>query len=292
MASASHFELVPVGGTLGVELRGIDLHVDLTDADIENLRSAMVEHKVIFLPDQHLNRDQHVAFGRRFGELEVFHATTESGQVDATNTHPELLSLRSEAGLIADMWHTDVTWTESPPLQSIVQMVKTPTKGGDTMWSNQIAAFAGLTAPMQELLLGLTAVHSGRPVGVPQQQAIHPVVRVHPDSGEPSLYVNRHFTSHIVELSPAESDALLPFLFTWSEQPQFACRYRWAEGTIAMWDNRATQHYVVNDFNEPRILERVTVVGDAPKPAGQTTWPAYKVEGISASASKALFRGQ
>jgi taurine dioxygenase len=287
----SDLRVTPIGGNLGAELAGIDLRSELTDDDIEAIRAAMVEHMVVFLPDQHLDRDGHVAFGRRFGELEVFHAQAESGQVDAAESHPELLSLRSEAGLIADVWHTDVTWTESPPLASIVQMVEMPAKGGDTMWSNQVSAFAGLTPPIRELLLGLTAVHTGAPLGLPDRRAVHPVVRAHPDTGEPCLYVNRQFTSHIVELSPAESDTLLPFLLDWCEQPQFTCRYHWTEGTVAMWDNRVTQHYVVNDFDEPRTLERVTVVGDHPEAAGEARWPAFASAGVAASASPAILRG-
>ncbi len=284
-------EISPVGGSLGAELGGVDLRSELSDADIETIRAALVEHKVVFMPGQHLDRDEHVAFARRFGELEVFHASTDSGQVDAEASHPELLSLRSEAGLIADVWHTDVTWSESPPLMSVVRMVETPPKGGDTMWSNQVAAFAGLTAPMQQLLLGLTAMHSGAGVGLPKRRAVHPVVRLHPDTGEPCLYVNRQFTSHIVELSPAESDALLPFLLQWCEQPQFTCRYQWTAGTVAIWDNRVTQHYVVNDFDEPRTLERATVIGDHPEPAGALRWPGYEVAGLSAAAGPALMRG-
>lgn len=285
-------EVTPIGGCLGAELRGVDLSGALTDADIDAIRSAMVEHQVVFLPGQHLDRDAHVAFARRFGELEVFHASAESGRIeDDGATHPELLSLRSESGQIADLWHTDVTWTESPPLQSIVQMVETPTHGGDTMWSNQVAAFAALAAPMRDMLLGLTAVHTGRSLGLAKRRAVHPVVRVHPDTGAPCLYVNRQFTQHIVELSPTESDALLAFLLPWCEQPQFTCRYRWTAGTVAMWDNRVTQHHVVNDFEGTRVLERATVKGDLPEPAGDTRWPAYEVAGVSAAASAALLRG-
>jgi taurine dioxygenase len=272
-------------------VRGIDLSADLADDEIGAIRRALLDHKVIFMPGQHLDRDQHVALGRRFGDLEFFHPSAESDEVDPDKTHPELLSLRSEEGLIADLWHTDVTWLDSPPVASLARMVLTPDHGGDTMWSNQALAYANLTAPMREMLLGLTAVHSAAAIGHPGRRATHPVVRTIPETGEPCLYVNRQFTSHIVELSPGESDALLPYLFAWSEQPRFTCRHHWSEGTVAMWDNRCTMHYVVNDFREPRILERVTVMGDDPQPAGDPNWPAYEISGISASAGAAIMRG-
>ena len=280
-------EPAPVAGALGAEIHGIAL-TDATEHDIETILAALHEHLVLFFPDQHLDRDAHVAFARRFGELEVFHPQVDDSGADA---HPELLVLESEQGLIADMWHTDVTWSPSPPVMSIVRMVRTPPSGGDTMWTNQEKAYASLSAPIRELLLGLTAVHTGRSLGRPRDRATHPVVRRHPVTGRPSLYVNRQFTSHIVELSPGESDSLLAYLYDWSEQPTFTCRRAWSAGTVAMWDNRNTQHYVVNDFTEPRVLERVTVVGDHPEPADDRTWPPYDPGGVSASAGPAILRG-
>jgi taurine dioxygenase len=113
-------------------------------------------------------------------------------------------------------------------------------------------------------------------------------VRVHPETGRASLFVNRQFTDRIVQLSRGESDALLAYLYSFSEQPQFNCRYSWTEGTIGIWDNRTTQHYVVNDFDGPRALTRVTILGDHPEPAGDTTrWPAYAPRGMSAANSVA-----
>jgi taurine dioxygenase len=125
--------------------------------------------------------------------------------------------------------------------------------------------------PLRELVEGLTAVHTASTFGHPEQHATHPVVRTHPDTGRRSLFVNRTFTSHIPELRRTESDALLAYLFTWSEQPAFQCRYRWAEGTIGIWDNRCTQHYAVPDYEGRRRIERVTVIGDVPQ-GGTARW--------------------
>ncbi|GJM37148.1 MAG: taurine dioxygenase [Acidimicrobiales bacterium] len=289
MTDATALDITPTAGALGAIVRGLDLHADVSDADIAAIQRALLDYKVIFLPDQHLDRDQHVALGRRFGDLESFHPSDEDID-DPDKTHPEVLSLRSEQGLIADLWHTDVTWSETPPVASLVRMELTPDHGGDTIWSNQAAAFAALSAPMREMLLGLTAVHTGRPLGHPNLRATHPVVRAHPETGEACLYVNRQFTKYIAELSPGEGDALLTYLFNWCEQPQFTYRHQWSKGTVAMWDNRCTMHYVVNDFVGPRILERVTITGDDPQPAGDVRWPAYKVTGVSASAGPTLMR--
>jgi len=280
-------DTIRIGGTLGAEVHGVDLTGPVDDATGKAIDDALLEHKVLFFPGQHLDRDQHVAFGRRFGELEVFHP---QARVDGEDTHPEILSLRSDKGLIADVWHTDVTWMPSPPVASIVNMVQTPNHGGDTLWSNQEAAYAALTAPMKELLSGLTACNSGRIIGRGDAKADHPVVRRHPVTGTPGLYVNRQFTTHIVELSPQESDALLPMLFAWCEQPRFHVRYHWSAGTVAVWDNRCTMHHVANDFDGTRVLERVTVLGDEPEPAAELRWEAYDYGHLSAAAGDAIWR--
>jgi taurine dioxygenase len=156
-------------------------------------------------------------------------------------------------------------------------MVMNPPRGGDTIFTNQYLAYEMLSDPMRDLLDGLTAVHSAAPFGHPEQNVTHPVVRTHPDTGRRSLFVNRTFTSHVVELQRSESDALLEYLYTWSEQPRFQCRYAWSEGTIGIWDNRCTQHYAVPDYDERRIIERVTVIGDTPF-GGTARWQPYTRE--------------
>ena len=269
-----------IAGALGAEIRGLDL-ADLDDAGFEELRSLLHEHLVVFLPGQHLSPDDHRALGYRFGEVEIHPFIQKLDEA-----HPEIVLLESDHGYIADVWHTDVTFNDSPPMYSILNMQVAPEAGGDTMWSNQAAVYEGLSAPMQELLLGLTAIHHAEVFGHPEQQAEHPVVRRHPVTDRPSLFVNRQFTKRIVQLSPGESEALLSYLYAFSEQPQFNCRYSWTPGTIAIWDNRATQHYVVNDFSGTRVISRVTVLGDDPQPAGDTSrWPAFSYDRFSAANS-------
>jgi taurine dioxygenase len=277
--SAQHVRVQPVAGALGAEVHGLDLAA-LDEASYQQLRGALRDHLVVFVPDQNLSPDDHRALGERFGELEVHPFLPKLDEA-----HPEICVLRSEQGLIADVWHTDVTFADSPPQFSILNMHDCPPVGGDTMWTNQALVFESLSAPIQQLLLGLTAVHTAAVFGHPEQQAEHPVVRRHPETGRPSLFVNRQFTARIPQLSKGESDALLQYLWTFSEQPQFTCRYTWTPGAIGIWDNRITQHYVVNDFEGPRVISRVTILGDDPQPAGNpTTWSAYVPKGISASA--------
>lgn len=161
-----------------------------------------------------------------------------------------------------------------PSVMSILNMVRCPAVGGDTMWANLEKAHDALSAPLQELCAGLTALHDATPHGRPEAMAVHPVVRVHPDTGRKSLYVNEHFTRRLVELSHVESTALLQLLTAWVHQERFTVRYRWREGTIAMWDNRCTQHFVLDDFEGERIIQRVTIMGDEPT-GGPARWQPY-----------------
>ena len=161
-----------------------------------------------------------------------------------------------------------------PSVMSILNMVRCPAVGGDTMWANLEKAHDALSAPLQELCAGLTALHDATPHGRPEAMAVHPVVRVHPDTGRKSLYVNEHFTRRLVELSHVESTALLQLLTAWVHQERFTVRYRWREGTIAMWDNRCTQHFVLDDFEGERIIQRVTIMGDEPT-GGPARWEPY-----------------
>ena len=150
-----------------------------------------------------------------------------------------------------------------------------PEIGGDTLWANAYRAYDELSAPMRALCDGLTALHDASSHLVPEKMHIHPVVRVHPETGRRSLFVNEHFTRRIVELSDAESTMLLTYLSQWIHQPRFTVRYRWSAGTVAMWDNRCTQHHVLNDFVGERVVQRVTVMGDDPQAAEPSPWEPY-----------------
>ncbi len=247
-----------IAGALGAELRGLDLKT--IDADgARRVERLLWEHQVLIFPDQHPSIPQHVAFGEHFGELEG-HPHLTNPDLD----HDKVFELAASHGGIADEWHTDLTFRSEPALYSILHMKKCPPVGGDTMWANLYQAFDELSPPLRDLCEGLSALHNAEPHGKPEVMTVHPVVRVHPETGRKVLYVNEHFTRRILELSAAESDLLLGHLTRWLTSPRFTMRYRWTEGTLAMWDNRCTQHFVLNDFTGERIIQRVTVMGDKP----------------------------
>ena len=258
-----------LSAALGAEVTGIRL-AEAGPDDIAELKRLLSEHMVLFFPGQHLNAASHVAFGRNFGHLEGHPNLKDRNAVE----HPEIFRLAASEGGIADEWHTDLTFLESPSLMSILNMKTCPDVGGDTMWSNLCAAYEGLSAPMQDLLDGLTALHDALPHNRPDRMTIHPVIRVDPDTGRKALYVSEHFTRRIVEMNAQESDLLLGYLTNHVKQPAFTVRYNWTAGTIGMWDNRFTQHYVVNDFVGERVIERVTVMGDKVQ-GNQPRWPAF-----------------
>jgi taurine dioxygenase len=259
-----------LSGSLGAEVRGIRLTA-AGPAEAEMIRSLLLEHLVLFFPEQHLTPDEHIAFGRLFGKLEAHPNLSFSSE------RPEFFELRAAGGqgAVADEWHSDLTCQSEPSVIAVLHMVECPPVGGDTMWANMYKAYEQLSPPMKELCEGLTALHDAHAHGQPEKTAIHPVVRVHPETGRRSLFVNEHFTRRIVELSHQESDVLLAFLTGWATRPQFTVRYHWTKGTVAMWDNRCTQHYVLNDFEGERVIQRVTVMGDQPAAAAPTRWQPF-----------------
>jgi taurine dioxygenase len=267
-----------LSGSLGAEIRGIALS-EAGPGDVDALRDLLTEHLVLFFPDQHLTPDQHIAFGRLFGELEA-HPNLPLGA-----ERPEFFELHATggAGAIADEWHSDLTCQAQPSLLAILQMRKCPAVGGDTLWANMYKAYDELSEPMKALCDGLTALHDASPHHKPEVKAIHPVVRVHPVTGRKSLFVNEHFTRRIVEMSHDESEMLLRHLTRWASSTRFTVRYHWTEGTVAMWDNRCTQHHVLNDFEGERVIQRVTVMGDEPEAAAPPRWEPFTKEFSAAS---------
>ena len=266
----SSYDVRPVSGSLGAEVRGLELAAATPD-DAEVIHRLLMEHLVLFFPDQHPSPDDHLAFGRLFGELE------SHPNLDLERERPEFFELRATdgAGGVADEWHSDITFEPEPSKFAILHMKTCPDVGGDTLWANAYKAYEELSAPMRALCDGLTALHDASPHLVPDKMHIHPVVRVHPETGRRSLFVNEHFTRRIVELSDAESTMLLTYLTQWIHQPRFTVRYRWSAGTVAMWDNRCTQHHVLNDFVGERVIQRVTVMGDDPQPAMPSPWEPF-----------------
>jgi taurine dioxygenase len=269
-------EVERLAGALGAEVHGIDLTRPLEPATKQALHDAWMQHQVLFFRDQALTVDQHKAFARNFGELHVHPVLQQM----ADQGHPEIVVLESDARrpIVADRWHSDVTFEKCPPLGSILRAVAVPAAGGDTMWASMYAAYEALSDKMQGLLSGLTAFHDGggfraiakddaqRQDLEARQNAVHPVVRTHPVTGRKALFVNSVFTKGIVGMKPAESRALLGFLYEHVSTPDFSCRFRWRKDSIAMWDNRCTQHRVLADaLPEYRRMERVTLIGDAPR---------------------------
>ena len=259
----------PLAAALGAEVSGVSL-VDADDDLVAGVEALLLEHKVLFFPGQHLSVDDHLAFAARFGPLEA-HPNLKNPSLD----HPQIFELRASAGGIADEWHTDLTFLSSPSVMSVLNMVTCPEVGGDTMWTNLCLAYDALSAPMRELCDGLTALHDAHPHDRADAMAIHPVVRVHPVTGAKVLYVNQHFTRRIVEMSHQESEALLGLLTSWVTQPQFTVRYAWTPGTIGVWDNRCTQHSVLNDFQGERVIQRATVMGDQVDGVAPPRWDPW-----------------
>ncbi|MFU8816249.1 MAG: TauD/TfdA dioxygenase family protein [Pseudomonadales bacterium] len=217
-----------LAGALGAEILGPNL-AELDESGFAAIKALLLDHLVLFFPQQHLQVDDHVAFGRRFGPLEA-HPNLKNPYTQ----HPELFELAATHGGVADEWHTDLTFRPDPALLSVLQMKKVAPVGGDTQWTSLYAAYDELSQPMKELCEGLTALHDALPHNHPEQMTIHPVVRVHPETGRRALYVNEHFTRRLVELNASESDALLGHLTRWVSNPRFTVRYRWTEGTIAI----------------------------------------------------------
>ena len=272
---AERLEVRRLASALGAEVRDLDLgSVDAAGArEIEQLLYA---HQVLFFPEQTLSQDQHRSLGEHFGRIEG-HPHIEN----PTLRDERILELVASRGGVADEWHSDLTFLPEPALISILQMVRCPAIGGDTLWSNAYLAYEQLSAPLRELCEGLTALHNAEPHGRPEVMTVHPMVRVHPETGRKALFVNEHFTRRIVELSAPESALLLGYLARWMASPRFTVRYVWRAGTVAMWDNRCTQHFVLNDFEGERVIQRVTVMGDRPEGAAPRWKPYVRSTGKS-----------
>ena len=269
-----------LGPSFGAEVIGLDLRV-LDDERVVAVREALVAHKVLFFRGQDLSDADQVELGRRLGEPTVGHPVASSATVD----HPEIYDIDSTDPefSFSDVWHTDVTFMEKPPLGSILRAVRLPSYGGDTSWVDSQLAYESLSAPVQRLADQLTAVHDGnREWGAYLRRhgnrgnvwdgeqvtelapVEHPVVRVHPESGRKGLFVNPGFTSHVVGVSDAESRAILDLLFAHLTRPEHTIRHRWRAGDVGIWDNRSTSHYANRDYTEVRTMRRVTLAGDRP----------------------------
>ena len=264
----------PIASSLGAEVSGVDLCKPIDEPTLGEINHAWMEHLVLFFRDQPLERDQHLALGHRFGELHIHPVLQQL----ADQGYPEIVVLESdsERPYVAAGWHSDVTFEHQPPMGSILHAVEVPGVGGDTMWANMYAAYDALSEPMQRMLGGLRAVHSGtffrRQATSLQaerlaenEQTTHPAVRTHPVTGNKALFVNSGFTQRIEGMKPKESRALLSFLFDHLSSQEFTCHFHWSKHAVAMWDNRSTQHRVIADnLAAHRRMERVTLGGETP----------------------------
>jgi alpha-ketoglutarate-dependent taurine dioxygenase len=286
MTISTTIDVRPQSGHIGAEIHGVDLSQPLDPAVVAEIRQTLLQWKVVFFRDQHLTQEQHIAFGRQFGEVTPAHPTLPA----AFPEHPEILLLDNQAYAAAEgtgkgpsienRWHTDVTFVPNPPMGSILRGLVVPAYGGDTQWTNLVTAYETLSEPLQRLCDELHAVHHNfLPIGRGEMPAklkeqfqskdirsVHPVVRVHPETGEKALFVNPNFTSHVQELSRKEGAHLLAMLYEHIASPTFTCRFRWEAGSIAFWDNRATCHLVPTDVppGMRRSMQRITVAGDLP----------------------------
>ena len=278
-----HLKIEKLAPACGAIVTGVNL-AKLDDTTFDRIQEAWYEHIALFFPDQHdMVPEAHREVALRFGDLEIHpHAEKYSSEL------PEVCVLHSERGGRADVWHADVTYTDSPPVAVMVRFVQGPSVGGDTLWSNQYLAYESLSDPIRELLDGVTALHMSTIDAELSRE--FPAVRIHPVTGRKALYVNRLFTRALVQLLPEESEALLQHLFTWSEKPEFTCRWRWSPGDMALWDNRCVLHRAINDYDDARILHRTMILGDPPM--GSTPRWDKPVPTIQASSVGYAYRGK
>ncbi len=283
-------KVTPLSRHIGAEIGEVDIASGLTDRQFEEIHRAFVEHSVIFFRDQNISPDQHIAFAERWGTINVnrFFQPVES--------HPIIAEVRKEPDQnsnIGSSWHTDHTYDQIPAMGSILYAREVPSLGGDTIFSSMYAAYEDLSAGLKQTLRGMRAEHSSRHAfghtaysdldkkdikdingrlgnaEAATQDATHPVIIKHPLSGKPSLYVNGDFTIKFEGWSKLESQPLLDYLYQHAQQNEFTYRFSWRRGSMAVWDNRATHHCALNDYQgEFRLMHRITIEGEELLAAG------------------------
>ncbi len=305
-------DVAPLTLHIGAEISGVDLQQPLTPSARREIRAALLQWKVIFFRDQNLDHAGQVALARQLGEPTIGHAVF--GHVDG---YPEVYSVAKNRTANSHRterlttpwagWHTDITAAINPPMASILRGVTIPPQGGDTMWTNLAVAYEALSAPMKAFVEGLRGIHAFAPpagaasIGTYEDsvknrtlKSEHPLVTVHPETGERVLYLSPSFLKSIVGLSPRESQRMLELLWEHIVRPEFTLRFKWNAGDIAIWDNRATSHLAPTDIfatDHDRQLYRVTLVGEVPK--GVDGQPSVSLEGapILSAAEELANRG-
>jgi taurine dioxygenase len=275
-------QALPLTPALGAEIHGIDIAAGIDDEQFAELRQAFVDFGVIFLRDQDITPEQHIAFAERWGKINV------NRFFRAVDDYPLIAEVRKEAeqkSNIGSSWHTDHSYDQCPAMGSILYAREVPSVGGDTMFASMYAACDALSDGLRKMLSGMRAVHSSRHAfgegayvgadlddiggrlgntAAATQDALHPVIIRHPLSGRPALYVNGDFTVSFEGWTREESQPLLDYLYAHARQNEFTCRFRWRKGSMAIWDNRATHHCALNDYQgERRLMHRITIEGEA-----------------------------
>ncbi|MFF3455097.1 TauD/TfdA dioxygenase family protein [Streptomyces sp. NPDC002730] len=273
--TSTGFDIRRIGGRIGAEILGVDLSTDLDPAIVTEISAALVEHKALFFRGQQLDDAAQIRFASLFGELTTAHPT-----VPSVEGQPHILPVDGDEGIRANQWHTDVTFLRTPPKASTLRSLVVPPYGGNTLIANSVAAYQDLPDALRELADRLWAVHTNaydyaepksekaaehrRRFVSTRYRTEHPVVRVHPESGERGLFIGG-FAQSLVGLSPSESRDILRILQSYVTRPENVVRWTWAPGDLVLFDNRSTQHYAPDDYGDlPRLLHRVTVAGDVP----------------------------
>lgn len=276
----SQIEVRPIAGSIGAEIHNVDVSQELDEATIHDIRTALLDHCVIFFRDQKLEPERHKAFTRRFGKIFI-HPNYKGMQAD-----PEIITITREPGdkkIVGEEWHADTTMMPEPPMGAILYGVEVPPYGGDTLFANQAQAYEALSEGMKKMLAGVKAVHSDRKVAGPaanknafratkvredadwrETVSVHPVVVTHPETGRKQLYVNASYTMGFEGMTEAESRPLLDYLLEHGHRPEFTCRFRWATGSIAFWDNRVCKHLAIHDAGPFRRVMRRTQIAGGP----------------------------
>ena len=271
--------ITPIAGALGAEISGVDLRQPMEAGTVAEIRQALLDHLVIFFRDQDLGPDHYMTFAHAFG------TPVEYPLVKGVEGYPlitEIVKREDQTVNFGGVWHSDTTYLDTPPMGSMLLAREVPPYGGDTMFANQYLAYESLSAPYRAFLDGLIAVNSSAKADVSKTRedmikagggakatdffSEHPVIRTHPETGRRALYINVAHTSHFKGMTEKESAPILDYLFRHQVQPEFSCRFAWRQGSLAFWDNRAAQHYPVNDYHGfRRVMHRITLAGDKPR---------------------------
>ncbi len=272
-------EVRPMAGALGAEILGVDVAQDLSDEIVAAIRRAWLDHLVVFFRDQPLPPDRFLEFARRFGQV------IEYPFIKGIQGFPEItpvIKLENEKVNFGGLWHSDTAYLEEPPMATMLIAREVPPFGGDTLFASMYLAYETLSDGMRRMLDGLVAVNSSakadvtrtredrvrdgaKPDAKKQFVAEHPVVRTHPETGRKALYVNYGHTVRFKDMTEEESAPILSYLFQHLARPELTCRFRWQPGSMALWDNRCTQHNPINDYHgHRRVMHRITLAGDRP----------------------------